>query len=469
MRRFEKWAAVVAATCAVVGWSAGTALAQPQARSEPGTPLPHVKVIDLHHAYAARLGHTKRGKISGIVYPLGKQPKAAARRVNTCTEPNCPLLYNGGPVQHSPHVYLLLWGPNWSSDPGQVASAQYMINLFGGLGAQPQDNWSTTTSQYGDGSGFPTFTGTVFQGAFQDTTTPPSGTTQSQFAAEADAFTSALGISDVNNAQIIVATQSGTFPECFDGVNCQPGDQPYCAWHSSSSEPYTNLPYILDAGANCGEDFVNSNGTYDGLSIVGGHEYAESVTDPYPPSGWVDPNDNVSGGEIGDKCAWAGQLWGSNDPIGNVTLSSGTFAMQSLWSNKANGCVMSTTLATGKPIRGFGGKCLDDARASTTNGNKVDIYSCNGTAAQKWTFSGGKLSVLGKCLADHLYTGVGTKLVIWSCIGHRNELWTHRSNGEYVLQLNGLCLTDPSASTTNGTQVQIRACRDLADQRWSGP
>jgi Ricin-type beta-trefoil lectin domain len=77
--------------------------------------------------------------------------------------------------------------------------------------------------------------------------------------------------------------------------------------------------------------------------------------------------------------------------------------------------------------------------------------------------------VLGGCLSDKHYTGAGTKLVLWSCIGNRNEQWRHKSNGEYVLATNGLCLTDPSGSATNGTQVEIRACHDYRDQRWSGP
>ena len=29
-------------------------------------------------------------------------------------------------------------------------------------------------------------------------------------------------------------------------------------------------------------------------------------------------------------------------------------------------------------------KCLDDYHALTANGNKVDLYKCNGTNAQKW-------------------------------------------------------------------------------------
>ena len=62
----------------------------------------------------------------------------------------------------------------------------------------------------------------------------------------------------------------------------------------------TNLPYVTDAGASCGQDFVNSNGTLDGVSIVEGHEYAETITDQTPAGGWTDS----SGEETGDKCAW---------------------------------------------------------------------------------------------------------------------------------------------------------------------
>jgi hypothetical protein len=32
-----------------------------------------------------------------------------------------------------------------------------------------------------------------------------------------------------------------------------------------------------------------------------------------------------------------------------------------------------------------------------------------------------------------------------------------------------MCLTDPGASTVNGTQVQIQPCVNAADQRWSVP
>ncbi len=163
------------AVAAVSLMSAATA-AQAQAitPAPPATPAPHATVINLHHAYLAHLGHTKAAKIAGNHVRPGQGSPRRRRSPRACSEPNCPLVYNGGSVQHSPHVYLLLWGPNWSSDPSQAASASYLESFYAGLGVQPKDSWSEITSLYGDGSGFPTFTGSVYEGAFQDTSTPPS-------------------------------------------------------------------------------------------------------------------------------------------------------------------------------------------------------------------------------------------------------------------------------------------------------
>jgi Ricin-type beta-trefoil lectin domain/Putative Ig domain len=562
---FRRTFIAVAVTVGLLGASAAAqapAHAQPKAAAR----LPGVRVVNLHRAYEAMLGHVKPGKIAGIAYARGQQPKAPkAQRENlaTCTEPACPLAYNNGPVQLTPHVYLLLWGPNWA-DSNQKASAQYLENFYAGLGVRqsggPKDDWSTILSQYGDSSGNPIFSQSVYEGAFHDNSPPPANADQAAIAAEADTFASDQDISDLADAQIVVATQSGTCPAGFDDSSCTDAGT-NCGWHSYSNEPYINLPYLPDAGAACGQNVVNTGtaGTNDGFSLVGGAEYADTITDPNPaggpapgasPSpGWVDESDTVSGGEVAGKCQW-GTTWAG--PTGDVTLSTGTFAMQALWSNDANACVLSDTVtvtspksesdtvgssvsvplsgsstagypltwsatglptglsidsatglisgtptapatydvtvtaadqagtsrgasfiwtitSAGGPVNGPNGKCLDDSGGNTANGNKIDIWTCNGTGAEQWTYNGKTLSVLGDCLSDRHYTGAGTKLVLWSCIGHRNEQWTHHSNGEYVLAANGLCLTDPSSSKANGTQVEIRACENFKDQRWSLP
>jgi hypothetical protein len=560
---FKRIFAVAAAASLSVLGATAAAQAQAQPHARPAGHLHGVRVVNLHGAYEAQLKHTKVGKISGIVYARGHRPRATANAAAaTCTEPACPMTWQGGLVQHTPHVYLVFWGPNWQTDPGQEASATYLQNFFSGLGNnQTQDTWSTITSPYADSTGEPQFSGLVYEGATFDTSTPPLHASNAQIGAEADTIATNLGITDLNDAQIVVATQSLTCPKGFAGTSCPTSTNPYCAYHSFSNEPYINLPYLLDAGTTCFKDFVNPTptGDNDGWSIVGGAVYAGTITDPFGDA-WFDPGDSVSGGEIGGKCI--GIPTGSPGGPFDLTLEAGSFAVASLWSNAsfssgANGCVetgaikdsvsitspgslsspvgvsvnqpiagrsaagnpltwsanglptgltinTSTGTVTGTPtivaayhptitamdvtgahfslsfnwtinpaasgaIKGDHGKCLDDFGSGTANGTAVDIWTCNNTVAQKWTFSGGHLMVQGKCVNDESHTGAGTKLVLWGCNTHKSQLWKHNSSSEYVLQLNNLCLTDPSGSSVNGTQVQIRACQNFADQHWSLP
>ena len=81
-----------------------------------------------------------------------------------------------------------------------------------------------------------------------------------------------------------------------------------------------------DAGANCGAGIVNNPGTDDGVTIVEGHEQAETTTDPQPDERLV----QRCYGEIGDECAW--------QDIEN-NKDAGGYPTQPLWSNASNSCV----------------------------------------------------------------------------------------------------------------------------------
>lgn len=164
----------------------------------------------------------------------------------------------------------------------------------------------------------------------------PSKPRQSQFAAEAVRAAQHFGNNTAANAsaQYVIATATGHNSSGF-------GTQ-YCAYHSATSSTvgnvaYTNLPYITDAGASCGANF-NGLGPNAGITIVSGHEMAETITDQFPSSGWLDS----SGAENGDKCAWISSGQGA---AADITLSTGTFPVQSLWSNafssNSGGCVLS--------------------------------------------------------------------------------------------------------------------------------
>ncbi|HEX9034451.1 MAG TPA: ricin-type beta-trefoil lectin domain protein, partial [Streptosporangiaceae bacterium] len=127
------------------------------------------------------------------------------------------------------------------------------------------------------------------------------------------------------------------------------------------------------------------------------------------------------------------------------------------------------TTATGH-LKGDHGLCARLNRSSTASGTKVVIWSCYTTASEQWTLgSGGALSAGGKCLTDPHSGGPGTGLVIEPCARASSQQWWRTLKGQYVLALNHLCLTDPGASTTAGTELKLGACITGSADVWSVP
>ncbi|HEX5401295.1 MAG TPA: ricin-type beta-trefoil lectin domain protein [Pseudonocardiaceae bacterium] len=128
-----------------------------------------------------------------------------------------------------------------------------------------------------------------------------------------------------------------------------------------------------------------------------------------------------------------------------------------------------TTVPTGPIPSGLTGKCLDDFNNVSTDGNKVDLWDCNTSAAQQWTLANGAVQHSGKCL-DVIGQGTanGTLIDLWTCNGGANQQWTV-SNGELVGTQSGKCLDDPASTTTNGTQLDIWTCNGGANQKWTLP
>jgi serine protease len=258
------------------------------------------------------------------------------------------LSYRGGVggigVETAPKVYLVLWGSQWNgNDPSGESSL--LQSFFGKVGG---NSWVNSVTQYCQGVASGTITcgsnGThagnnvVLAGFWADNASAAvSHPTQSQLAAEAVKAAGHFGnTTSGSNAsvQYVIATATGNSASGF-------GRQ-YCAWHSSTSSSYgniayTNLPYITDAGASCGANF-NGLGPNAGITIVEGHEMAETITDQFPNGGWLDG----SGEENGDKCAWISSGQGAS---ASVTMNGASFPVQSLWSNAFNsnigGCVLS--------------------------------------------------------------------------------------------------------------------------------
>lgn len=277
---------------------------------------------------------------------------ASSRTAQAASLASEQMTYHGGQVQTAPQVFVVYYGNQWGStgsgglpttDPSGVAPlyTKFISSLYGA-----GDNWSTSTTQYCSGVAVGSTTcGTAGTHVGHPASSPLAGTwvdngikaptrpSNSQLAAEAQRAATHFGATGTN-VQIVVASPHGVTPSGF-------GTQ-YCAWHSNTTVngqaiTYTNLPYIPDAGTSCGSGYVSTgtsgvSSTTEGVTIVGGHEYAETVTDPLPGTveAWRDDADSTTGGENGDKCAWS---YGTS---GIVNLNGTNFAVQSLYSNDKN-------------------------------------------------------------------------------------------------------------------------------------
>ncbi|MFE5403919.1 ricin-type beta-trefoil lectin domain protein [Streptomyces sp. NPDC056580] len=118
---------------------------------------------------------------------------------------------------------------------------------------------------------------------------------------------------------------------------------------------------------------------------------------------------------------------------------------------------------------GLAGKCLDVAGGSNVNGTAVQLYDCNGSAAQKWTVAAdGSVQALGKCLdVTSASTADGAKVQLYDCNGTGAQRWSYDSaTGDVVNTAAGKCLDVTDNSSANGARAQIWSCTGAANQKW---
>jgi len=131
----------------------------------------------------------------------------------------------------------------------------------------------------------------------------------------------------------------------------------------------------------------------------------------------------------------------------------------------------SLSAGPGPITSGIAGKCADDFGDNAANGTAVDLYDCNGGAAQQWTLPGdGTVRINGKCMdVTGRGTANGTLVELWDCNGGSNQTWTPQADGTLKSAQSGRCLDDPGYSTANGTQLVIWDCTGGTNQKWTPP
>jgi len=374
-----------------------------------------------------------------------------------------------GVTTGSERVYMVFYGSQWgtqgtnsngdvtlSGDPS--GQAPYQQELYKGLGTGGE-LWSGVMTQYCQGVAtgsqtcpasntqhvaYPAAPGGVLAGVWVDeSTASPNQATGHQLGVEAVNAASHFGNTTAasnRNAQYIIVSPHNTHP---DGYNTPTGQ--FCAWHDWNGDTtlsggavsssfgdiaFTNSPYITDMGASCGANFVNSNGPLDGVSIVNGHEYAETVTDQNPAGGWTDS----VGNENGDKCAWItpGTSGGSFD----LSTGHGTFAMQTTWGNDGNSGAGTCQASHAIVGNGGGGNTVTVTSPGNQTGTvgtavSLQMHATDSQSGQTFTWSA---------------TGLPTGLSINSSTGLISG--TPSANGTFSVTVTARDTTNASGSTS---------------------
>ncbi|WP_455569108.1 RICIN domain-containing protein [Streptomyces echinatus] len=218
------------------------------------------------------------------------------------------------------------------------------------------------------------------------------------------------------------------------------------------------------SNANMGADdariFLSSGGFPRTAPQPGTAEYRVAVEDlktRFASCAWRDPLDPdkvlddvtaTAAGEwqqeISSQATQRNQILGANkdatdalakgakalsEMLGQSWVADHITRWQDYWSAGGIGYIGDAPLVIQVP--GATGKCLDVAGAGKTNGTPVQIYTCNGGAAQKW------------------------------------QLWAYYDGGYTLRNINsGKCLEVLKGANADGTKIQIRDCGNAKGQQW---
>jgi beta-glucanase (GH16 family) len=115
------------------------------------------------------------------------------------------------------------------------------------------------------------------------------------------------------------------------------------------------------------------------------------------------------------------------------------------------------------------GRCIDIPGANPVDGARLQMYDCNGTAAQQWTFNGdGTVRAMGKCMdpaGGALANGTPIQLV--TCNGNAVQRFTLSGAGDLVNVSANRCVDIKDVNPNNGAQLQLWDCSGGSNQKWS--
>ncbi len=118
-------------------------------------------------------------------------------------------------------------------------------------------------------------------------------------------------------------------------------------------------------------------------------------------------------------------------------------------------------------VSNYNGKCIDVPGANFVDGAPLQMWDCNGTVAQRWSFEGGNVKAGGKCMdVAWASTANGTTVQLVNCNGNRAQQFVLGAAGDLVSVLANKCVDIRDWNAASGARLIIWPCAGTANQKW---
>lgn len=127
-----------------------------------------------------------------------------------------------------------------------------------------------------------------------------------------------------------------------------------------------------------------------------------------------------------------------------------------------------STTAAAQPtyeIYGYAGKCVQ--APSVADGQQLVISTCTGSSRQKWQFVSGTIRLGGFCM-DLAWASSdnGTRVQLATCNGGWAQKFTVNGSHDLVNTVIGKCVDVKDWNDANGAVLQLWQCNGQANQKW---
>ncbi|MEV4641240.1 ricin-type beta-trefoil lectin domain protein [Actinoplanes sp. NPDC049548] len=256
--------------------------------------------------------------------------------------------------------------------------------------------------------------------------------------------------------------------------------------HSQKDRVADKLTVTVGAGAN------GSFALYSDAGEGNGYQSGAFTTSPLS---WADASRTftigaTTGSYPGAPASRAYTLRVTNSGAPSAVLVDGVQVPETAWAYNRNSRTVTVTTAslpaasahtvvlsgsatdnpTAGETLGVGGLCLDVRGGVAADGQPLQVYTCNHSAAQQVTYAADNtVRMLDRCLtADG--TGNHALVSTAACTGAGGQSWTRRADGTLLNPASGRCLDVPDSNRTPGAvQLQLYDCLGTDGQHWQLP